>query len=151
MELAHVIEEIDAPIERVWAELGDFSAVQRLFPPEGVSGFAALEKVTFRGEGIGFVRTVHLVDGQSQDEVLEAVDEANYSYNYSAPAPNLLGVEGYYATVTMTAIGPAKTRINYRSEGTPGADFPIERLRPVLTDIYKALINGARKLAMATA
>jgi carbon monoxide dehydrogenase subunit G len=148
MKLDHVTEEIKAPIAKVWALLADLGGVGRLFPAEGIPGFPSIERVTMKGEGLGSIRTVRLAGGVEIHEQFEVIDPASLTIVYTGLAPMPLPVENYRATILLTALEPALTRVDWSSTGTPvGASA--EDLRRVLEPLHRTLIDGARKLSEA--
>jgi hypothetical protein len=146
MQLAHVIQDLDAPIDRLWKALGDFGAIDKLLA--GVPGLT-IEKVTLKGQGVGQVRSLTFGGGQSQDEILTALDPAKHTFSYTLPYPNGLGVKDYNATVKMTALAPNRTRIDYDGHGEPTGAIPAEQVKAMLAGVYQALIAGALRMATA--
>jgi hypothetical protein len=106
VELAHVVRELDKPLDAVWARLADFANVDRIYPKDGIGPFAAIDRVEAQGEGVGTVRTVYLANGVRGIERLEAIDPEQHSFSYSMLPPPVVPVDDYYATVSLSAIGP---------------------------------------------
>jgi hypothetical protein len=98
---------------------------------------------------VGAARTVHLKGGQLVKERLESLDSKNHSYSYSMLPPAVIPVDDYLATVNVVALGSRKTRIDYRSTGRSRGE-PLGPIRPILTTLYETIIDGARRLSVAT-
>ncbi len=146
MELDHVVDEIEAPIERVWDLLADLGGVGALVPDGGIAGFPAVESVSMEGEGQGAIRLVHLAGGATMRERFDLIDVVNRTIIYVGLPPNPLPIEDYRATIVLTALGPARTRVDWSSTGTlNGAS--LEDIRTVLETLHTTLIDGARRLS----
>lgn len=145
MELDHVVAGINAPIEAVWLLLADLGGVGRLFPPGGIPGLPALERVTLDGQGQGAVRTVYLADGSHVRERFDVVDPSNHLIQYVGVPPMPIKVDDYRATIKLSALGADKTRVDWSSTGIPaGATW--SELNSILVAIHQGLIDGARLL-----
>jgi hypothetical protein len=72
---ATVTERVEAPIDRVWALLSDFSAMERR--TKGLSRF------TVEGSGAGAVRTFQIGDGPIMRERLEIFDPDRHRFAYA--------------------------------------------------------------------
>jgi hypothetical protein len=145
-EIAHVTEEIAAPIGRVWPLLADFGHIDRLYPREGVDPLPPMDRIVLEGKGVGAIRTLYLSTGDSARERLESFDDVKYSYSYSILAPALFGISGYLAVVQLTSLGASRTQVDYSSTGCP-ADPPLVVIRPQFEKLYRALLDGARRLS----
>jgi hypothetical protein len=150
LELSSVVADIAAPIEVVWPIMADFEGVERLFPKEGVAGIPPIEKVVVDGHGVGAVRTVYLLDGLRGVERLETMDSLNHTYSYAMLPPLIVPVDDYVATVSAVRLDLTTTRIHYRSQGRL-RDMPLAQIRPLLTALHGALIDGARRLSTSQA
>ncbi len=142
VELAHVVRELDKPLDAVWARLADFANVDRIYPKDGIGPFAAIDRVEAQGEGVGTVRTVNPANGVRGIERLEAIDPEQHSFSYSMLPPPVVPVDDYYATVSLSAIGPGRTMVSYKSTGRL-KDMPSGDLRAALSILYGALIDDA--------
>lgn len=150
VELSSVTKDITAPIDVVWPIIADFEGVERIFPREGVSGIPPIEKVIVDGHGIGAVRTAYLVGGLRGVERLETMDSVNHTFSYAMLPPLIVPVDDYVATVSAVGVDPTTTRVHYRSQGRL-RDMPLAEISPLLTALYGALIDGARRLSEASA
>ena len=97
---------IDAPIETVWAMISDFGNLMRWHP--------MLERCEVEGEGVGARRTVYFSDWSAVEE-LTALDNERHSLSYlvvDCTRPPAIGASG---SMTLTAEGPARTRLDWVS------------------------------------
>ena len=130
-----VSTELDAAPADVWKVVGDFGGLDKFL--------AIVESVDVEGEGVGAVRTLHLPEGATVTETLAAWDGEAMSYSYSideSPLP----IEGYAATVTVSALEDGSTRFAWSSEfkakGAPDADA-----RKSVTDFYEMGLAGLKE------
>jgi len=128
--------ELDAAPAEVWKVVGDFGAVDKFI--------AVVESVDVEGEGVGAVRTLHLPEGATVTETLDAWDADAMSYSYTineSPMP----IEGYVATMTVSALEDRTTKFDWSSKfkarGASDADA-----RKSVTDIYEMGLAGLEKL-----
>ena len=145
MELDHVVEEIDAPIEQVWDLLADLGGIERLLPEGGIAGFPDTESVSMQGQGQGAIRSVQLAGGVTLRERFDVIDVASHTIIYVGLPPNPLPINDYRATIALTALGPARTRVDWSSTGEPNG-ASLEEIRPMLETLHTALIDGVRRL-----
>ena len=66
MALALVKKDINAPAEKVWGTLSEFSGIERYLK--------AITSSTMEGDGVGAVRTSKLQDGRELIETLMSCD-----------------------------------------------------------------------------
>ena len=87
-----VVEQINASMDLVWSNLGNFAGLK---PGSGI------ESVDYKGEGVGMIRSIHLSIGTVEERLNHYDAEAkNYSYsiiNEDCPLPFL----NYSATVQL--------------------------------------------------
>jgi hypothetical protein len=150
MELDHVVGEIAAPIARVWALMADVGGVGRLVPAGGIPGMPAVESVSVEGAGQGAVRTVVFAGGLTMRERFDLVDVASHTIVYVALPPMPLPITDYRATIALTSLGAAQTRVVWSSTGEPNG-ASLEDVRAMLETLYNALIDGARQVCSAGA
>ena len=116
-----VVEQvsINAPADKVWALIGDFSALQNWHP--GVASSPA-----DKGNAEGSVRLVKLKGGGELSETLEAFDASKMRYSYRAKDGGALPVSNYTASLNVKADG-AKSVVEWRGafyRGHPGNNPP---------------------------
>lgn len=127
-----VAEVLDAPIEQVWAFIGDFGGLKRWHP--------AVRSCEVRGSGIGALRVVEL-DGWHAAERLLEYDPASFTLGYEmvdCGKQMLIGVRG---TMRLEPVSPARCRILWTSEMP--TDSP-QDLEPMLQAYYPARIAHLR-------
>ncbi len=90
--------EIDAPMDRVWSFIGDFSGLERWNP--------SIAPIEMSGEGIGSVRTVRSPAGMVEER-LEIHDPESFTLRYSVVDCNLPGpdIVGMIATIVLLPAG----------------------------------------------
>jgi len=131
----HVSEQLNAPADRVWADISPFDGVRRL---------GAIQDLKIKGEGVGAERTVTLADGGTVVERLDAFDPNNRSFTYSIVGECPLPVRDYSATVTVSEQGTNAARVDWMSSFRPhGA--PEDEVVAFLEGLYRQLIDVTRK------
>ncbi|MGH6614578.1 SRPBCC family protein [Sphingomonas sp.] len=133
---ASVSAELDHPIDAVWARIGAFGGLQHW--ADGISGCSV------EGEGQGAIRTV-VRNGSEVRERLEAIDPAGHMIRYQILAPHSLPADDVHGVMILRAIGPATTRIVWRSDAT-AFRVPPEALGARIEQFYAASIEGLRRL-----
>lgn len=144
MEIANVVGSIDAPIKIVWALFSDFGGVKRLYPLEGVPPLPPISKVEIAGDGIGAIRTVHTLRGDPARERLTRCDTDTFIIEYEALSLPI-GIESFTARIQLREEPAGRTVVTYTAEGIPTTTSPSEA-REILTLLYTALIDGARRV-----
>lgn len=131
MTTVEVEDRIDAPLEKVWALVSDFTG---LVEAQGVT-------CTATGEGIGMTRTLSL-GGATIVERLEELDEATHTTSYSileAPLP----LTGYQAWIELSHAEEGKTGIRWWGHFEPqGDEQPVAEM---IKGIYTSGIAGIKK------
>ncbi len=101
---AKVVDAIQADIESVWAELGNFS---------GIKAGPGIDSVDYEGEGEGMTRSINMSNG-SVVERLDVHDSGEKVFTYSiinedSPLP----FSGYSATVCLANNGDGSTAVDW--------------------------------------
>ena len=131
---ARVVETIEAPVDAVWAALGNFAGIQ---PGPGITA------VSYEGEGVGMIRTL-VMGGAQVVERLEEHDAERLTFTYAiinddSPLP----FSNYSATVLITDNGDGTSTVDwtgtFEPKGVPEADAI-----NVATGIYAGGIKGAQ-------
>ena len=97
------------PLDALWAILGDFGQTGKWSgrPPE-----ACVQE----GEGIGALRTLHIADGRTVVDRLEAQTATSYSYSIvTSPLP----YASYRATMAVEPVDEDNTRFIWTGEFDP--------------------------------
>jgi len=137
MTSALVKDEIESPIEAVWAcfaNFGDLSAWAPGSPRVELDG---------AGDRVGTVRTVH---GEGQPPIcerLETYDAAKRTFSYAiveSPFP----FTDYVATVKLTDLGRGRTAIEWSSVFEPRG-LPADRTTEVIEGMYRMFIGGLKE------
>jgi uncharacterized protein YndB with AHSA1/START domain len=137
---------INAPANKVWALIGDFSALKNWHP-------AVAESPADNGNAEGSVRQLKLKGGGQLTETLEAHDASKMRYSYRAKDGGALPVTNYTSTITVKADG-GKSVVEWRGafyRGHPNNDPPPEQndeaaVRAV-TGVYQAGLAQIKTLA----
>lgn len=137
---------IDAPADKVWAIVKDFSALKNWHP-------AVAESPADKGNEEGSVRQVKLKNGGALIENLEAYDAAKMRYSYRAKDGGALPVTNYTSTITVKPEG-AGSVVEWRGafyRGYPNNDPPPdqndEAAVAAVTGVYKAGLANLKALA----
>ena len=134
MAEAKVVEQIAAPVARVFEELGNF---------RGIKPGGGIERVDYEGEGVGMTRSIHLANGTIVER-LESYDAEARTWTYAivnddGPLP----FANYAATVTLTDNGDGTTTVDWTGRFEPRG---LEESKAVAlaSSIYVNAIGGAR-------
>jgi carbon monoxide dehydrogenase subunit G len=137
---------IEAPADKVWAIVKDFSALQNWHP-------AVAESPADKGNDEGSVRQVKLKNGGALIESLEAYDAAKMRYSYRAKDGGALPVTNYTSTITVKPEG-AGSVVEWRGafyRGYPNNDPPPDRndeaAVAAITGVYKAGLANLKAMA----
>ena len=125
-------KDMDYPVEKVWAILGDFGNLSWVEGPE---------RIEVIGDGVGMTRRVHMAGIDPINEVLETMDEPNLSFSYSIP--NMpMPVTDYLASVKVEGQGESSTKIYWSCTCTPTDSNMVEAdVEAMLTDTYQQLLG----------
>jgi hypothetical protein len=99
MVKVYISSVIDAPADKVWGAIRDFSALPKWHPAikdSRVEGGLPADRV-------GCIRNFNLKDGGNIREQLLTLSDYDYSYTYSI-LESPLGVSNYIATLKLTPI-----------------------------------------------
>lgn len=134
MAQAKVVEVINAPVDRVWKQLGNFSGIK---PGPGI------DAVEYTGEGVGMTRNMRLTNG-TVIEQLNHHDPAKKTFSYSiinddSPLP----FKNYSATVKLLTNDDDSTTVEWTGTFEPKG---VEEARAVkfASGIYANAIRNAR-------
>ena len=129
-----VIEKINASLDQVWSNLGNFAGLK---PGSGI------ESVDYKGEGVGMIRSIKLSIGTVIERLDHYDSEAkNYGYsiiNEDSPLPFL----NYSATVQLLKNEDNTTTVEWTGTFEPrGIDE--SQAKTLAYNMYTNAINGAR-------
>jgi carbon monoxide dehydrogenase subunit G len=137
---------IDAPADKVWGIIKDFSALKNWHP-------AVAESPADKGNEEGSVRQIKLKGGGALTETLETYDAAKMRYSYRAKDGGALPVTNYTSTITVKAEG-AGTVVEWRGafyRGFPNNDPPPdqndEAAVAAITGVYKSGLANLKTIA----
>ena len=132
---AKVVETIQADIESVWAELGNFA---------GIKAGPGIDSVDYEGEGEGMTRSINMSNG-SVVERLDVHDSGEKVFTYSIINENSpLPFVGYSATVCLADNGDGSTAVDWTgSFDARGVED--EKAVKLAKGIYSNAINNAKK------
>ena len=129
-----VVEKINASLDQVWSNLGNFAGLK---PGSGI------ESVDYKGEGVGMIRSIKLSIGTVIERLDHYDSEAkNYGYsiiNEDSPLPFL----NYSATVQILKNEDNTTTVEWTGTFEPrGIDE--SQAKTLAYNMYTNAINGAR-------
>ena len=129
-----VIEKINASLDQVWSNLGNFAGLK---PGSGI------ESVDYKGEGVGMIRSIKLSIGTVIERLDHYDSEAkNYGYsiiNEDSPLPFL----NYSATVQLLKNEDNTTTVEWTGTFEPrGIDE--SQAKTLAYNMYTNALNGAR-------
>ena len=129
-----VVEKINASLDQVWSNLGDFAGLK---PGSGI------ESVDYKGEGIGMIRSIKLSIGTVIERLDHYDSEAkNYGYsiiNEDSPLPFL----NYSATVQLLKNEDNTTTVEWTGTFEPRG-IEESQAKTLAYNMYTNAINGAR-------
>jgi hypothetical protein len=129
-----VVEKINAPLDLVWSNLGNFAGLK---PGSGI------ESVDYSGEGVGMIRSIKLSIGTVVERLDHYDPEAkNYTYsiiNEDSPLPFL----NYSATVQLLKNEDNSTTVEWTGRFEP-KDIEESQAKTLAHNMYSNAINGAR-------
>jgi hypothetical protein len=145
--------EIDRPVDKVWAVIGDFDALAKWHP-------VVASSVADKGNEIGSVR--HLVlkapGDPSFDEVLDKYDASAHSYKYEIPKvdPKILPVNNYTSTLSVTDNGKGGSTVEWKGAfyrgymlNDPPEDLNDENSVKAVRGVYRAGLDNLKKMVEA--
>ena len=129
-----VIDKINASLDHVWSNLGNFSSLK---PGSGI------ESVDYKGEGVGMIRSIKLSIGTVIERLDHYDSEAkNYGYsiiNEDSPLPFL----NYSATVQLLKNEDNTTTVEWTGTFEPRG-IEESQAKTLAYNMYTNAINGAR-------
>ena len=129
-----VVEKINAPLDLVWSNLGNFAGLK---PGSGI------ESVDYKGEGVGMIRSIKLSIGTVVERLDHYDPEAkNYTYsiiNEDSPLPFL----NYSATVQLLKNEDNTTTVEWTGRFEP-KDIKESQAKTLAHNMYSNAISGAR-------
>ena len=129
-----VIEKINASLDQVWSNLGNFAGLK---PGSGI------ESVDYKGEGVGMIRSIKLSIGTVIERLDHYDSEAkNYGYsiiNEDSPLPFL----NYSATVQLLKNEDNTTTVEWTGTFEPRG-IEESQAKTLAYNMYTNAINGAR-------
>ncbi len=129
-----VVEKINASLDQVWSNLGNFAGLK---PGSGI------ESVDYKGEGVGMVRSIKLTIGTVIERLDHYDPEAkNYGYsiiNEDSPLPFL----NYSATVQLLKNEDNTTTVEWTGTFEPRG-IEESQAKTLAYNMYTNAINGAR-------
>ena len=129
-----VIEKINASLDQVWSNLGNFAGLK---PGSGI------ESVDYKGEGVGMIRSIKLSIGTVIERLDHYDSEAkNYGYsiiNEDSPLPFL----NYSATVQILKNEDNTTTVEWTGTFEPRG-IEESQAKTLAYNMYTNAINGAR-------
>lgn len=145
--------EIDKPVDKVWAVMGNFDALSKWHP-------AIASSVADKGNEVGSVR--HLVlkapGDPSFDEVLDKYDAAGHSYKYEIPKvdPKVLPVNNYTSTITVLDNGKGGSTVEWKGAfyrgymlNDPPEELNDENSVKAVRGVYRAGLDNLKKIVEA--
>lgn len=127
----HVQRELQHSAEVVWALLEDFG---------NMSWAPGIQNLVVEGQGVGMVRKIHMGEGPSIDERLDALDRDRRYLEYSIPANNPMPVADYKASVEVTEQGADRCRIDWRCAATP-AGMEEAEAKGIIEGVYSMMLD----------
>ncbi|MDT0462165.1 SRPBCC family protein [Streptomyces gibsoniae] len=122
-------QHYDAPAAEVWALIGDFYAVEKWMP--GVAGVLKNEDRQTR------VITMH--DGARLVERLMEEGPLFHHYRFDDPGP--VPVRDFTARLTVTALGPDRSEIDWAAEFEPAPGVAEETATTAMAGFYQACLD----------
>ena len=129
-----VVEKINASLDQVWSNLGNFA---------GLKPGLGIESVDYKGEGVGMVRSIKLTIGTVIERLDHYDPEAkNYGYsiiNEDSPLPFL----NYSAKVQLLKNEDNTTTVEWTGTFEPRG-IEESQAKTLAYNMYTNAINGAR-------
>ena len=129
--MAHtsVRQTIPLAADSVWSLLGDLRTGER---------WPAVLRCEIDGDGVGCVRTLHLVDGNAIRERLEARDDGARMLRWQALEFSGLPLRELHYTVTVRELGPDDCTVDWDVDFEAVGDSE-EHVRVMLQGIYGSI------------
>ncbi len=129
-----VEQELEAPLEKVWAVVADFG---------NLDWYEGAERVEQVGEGVGQVRRIFMPGAeQPVEEKLIALDNERHSFEYEVLEGAVNIMQGYRVVASLEDIGEGLTRARWEASFT---GIAIDGLEPetmisAMTDMYGGML-----------
>jgi Polyketide cyclase / dehydrase and lipid transport len=137
--------EINAPVDKVWAVMGNFQDMSWLPPIKKTEGTG--------GNDVGAKRTLTLGEGQTIAEQLNKYSAENHSYSYeiSAVDTKVLPVTNYSSTISVSDAG-GKSVVEWKGAfyrgytlNDPPPEMNDEAAVKAVTGVYQAGLEALKK------
>ena len=138
MARVHASGTIPAPVDDVWAVVGDFGRIADWLPPLASSGLAH----GATGNQVGDVRQCTIDGGPTLAETQTARSEADYTYSYAIPE-GPLPMMNYQSTIQLRPDGD-QTILEWTSTFEPEAGKEDE-LTGMIESVYLAGIDHLKQ------
>jgi hypothetical protein len=138
METVHVLEELDAPIDRVWEAVRDFGDVRAWAPEAKLLGV--------EGEGVGAIRRIETPGGLFVERC-EALEPEAHRFSYAVlecPVP----FRDYVAVVQLSALDGGRCAIEWSCE-FEAASEAATALREGVENTYRNGFIAALRASLA--
>jgi mxaD protein len=140
--------EINASAEKIWANLGDFGAIETWHP-----AFAKTEIVGGTNNKVGAKRVLTLKDGGTVNETLTAYSAAKKTMTYKI-TESVVPVSHYSATIDVIAKGENKSLVIWHATfkrkdlaDVPAAGQDDETAVKTITGVFQAGLQNVKKLS----
>jgi len=138
---AHVTDTVDASADAVWELLSDFTGFDKIVPD-------LVASCVGEGYGLGAVRDITTVDGDTVTETQSKFDEASKTFSYTVDK-GTLPMKNYEATVVITGIGENKCQIDW-SSNFEADSLTDEETVELISGFYKVCIAGVQNSMAAS-
>ena len=135
MHIVTVTATLNAPVEPVWALVGNFGGLK--------AWSASVKDCIVEGHGVGSHRVIVTAAG-SVRERLDEWDPSAYRVVYAVESGSSLPVRGMRATITLTPETGSRTRVDWRVDGEPLGRT--EEVAAQLTTRYQARLEELRSV-----
>jgi hypothetical protein len=139
--------EINAPAAKVWARIGNF---------QDIGWVPAVEKTEGQGGNEPDKATRHIIlkGGATVDELLYKYNAEDMSYGYGITKVDLkvLPVNDYSSTITVTAEGDGKSKVEWRGafyrgfmNNEPPPELSDEAATKAVSGLYRSGLDSLKK------
>ncbi|WP_294535924.1 SRPBCC family protein [uncultured Rhodoblastus sp.] len=145
--------EIDRPVDKVWAVIGNFDALAKWHP---VVASSAADKGN--EEGSTRILVLRAPGAPSFAEVLLKYDGAGHSYKYEIPKvdPKILPVNNYTATISVLDNGKGGSTVEWKGAfyrgymlNDPPPELNDESSVAAVKGVYRAGLDNLKKILEA--
>lgn len=135
MEIVRVTEAINAPIGQVWGIVAGFGALRTWMP--------AAESCSLEGDGIGSVRTVRALGGETREKLTHC-DPLAFRLAYALQDPTILPATGVVGEMSLRAIDNHTTELTWVTRAEQ-LSVPVKDFAAVIEPFYRDSIAGLRR------